>query len=943
MIGQVISRYRILAELGSGGMGVVYRAEDLTLHREVGLKVLASAASSSAVERFLREARAAASLNHPNICTVYDAGEHDGRPYIAMELLEGQTLRTLLLNERLPIADVLEMGAQLADGVAAAHAKGIIHRDIKPANIWVTGSRLIKILDFGLVKLVPEFPGDDPAAAETVWQDRLQLTEHAALVGTIAYMSPEQARGEVLDTRTDLFSLGVVLYEMYTGRQPFRGTTSAVVFNAILSHDPPSYADVSATARSPMLERIISKALLKDRGLRFQHASELAAELRTARRRLDTDTATFVPSTFVDEHRHDTSQLDRIIGPAEIPEVLRVYLRRFPDADVQHRRLRHYIWPTIGVEDPITGHELLVTQAEQFVKTTLLSDREAFILLLGDYGSGKTSFLQMLGRELATDVLMGTPGVPFPIYLNLGFARQTPDLLTALSAHLGRHGVPMSPVELGDFIARRRDVVLLLDGFDEMAGWVDYAAVPEILEKIRRLQSVSGVRLVLSGRSSFFRSDVEVGIVGATHVARLRPFNDTNIFHYVSLRDPGLVAQAATLLERHQSLRDICRNPIHLMLFTAWLEADAKSRQARSTHLGEGTATTSADANEFSVAGLYQRFFTKTLQDNFGMLTKWPLDQRWAFVRRLAWRWFNDEIVEWPFGEFAKQIRAVFPDLTADEIDRYTVQLLNCTFFARTGDRYRFLHRSYLEYLVSQGLADALLAGDLEMWEVETPLYTDIFEMVYQILKLRGLERLDLDRVMTTGSYISQVKVLTTAWRHHPPEVEPHVRQQMRHNPHDVVRLMASMGMALYPPTPENVDNLVAAFGGERNSVVRALMQRVASEWQTHVATGDLQRALRSVVDTRIDLRTEDAERALLQRINYSKAEAVLLAFRRAMVQGDRLWPAAVGAILALGVVRHASSFSYIQKVASAARHPEIRAAYSLVQPFTGLPPLSAV
>jgi serine/threonine protein kinase len=941
MIGQVISRYRILAELGSGGMGVVYRAEDLTLHREVGLKVLAAAASSSAVERFLREARAAASLNHPNICTVYDAGEHEGRPYIAMELLKGQSLRALLSNQRLPIADVLDMGAQLADGIAAAHAKGIIHRDIKPANIWVTEDRLIKILDFGLVKLVPELGGDDPAAAETVWQDHVQLTEHAAVVGTISYMSPEQARGEVLDTRTDLFSLGVVLYEMYTGRQPFRGTTSAVVFNAILSHDPQSYADASSIARAPVLERIVSKALVKDRGLRFQQASEMAAELRAARRRLDTDTATFVPAAVVDEHRHDTSQLDRIVGPLDVPEVLRVYLRRFPDADVQHRRLRHYVWPTIGVEDPITGHELLVTQAEQFVRTTLLTDPEAFVLLLGDYGSGKTSFLQMLGRELATDVLMGTPGVPFPIYLSLGFARQTPDLLTALSTHLARHGVPMSPVELGGFIARRRDVVLLLDGFDEMAGWVDYGAIPEILEKIRRLQSVSGVRLVLSGRSSFFRSDVEVGIVGASHVARLRPFNDTNILHYVSLRDPALVARAATLLERHPPLREICRNPIHLMLFTAWLDADEKARQSRSTHARDATAAPSTDASEFSVAGLYQRFFTKTLQDNFGMLTKWPLDQRWAFVRRLAWRWFNDDIVEWPFGEFSKQIRAEFPDLSADEISRYTVQLLNCTFFARTGDRYRFLHRSYLEYLVSQGLADALLAGELEMWEVETPLYTDIFEMVYQILKWRGLERLDLDRVMTTGSYISQVKVLTTAWRHHPPEVEPHVRQQMRHNPHDVVRLMASMGMALYAPTPENVDSLVSAFGDERNSVVRALIQRIANQWRTSAPTADLQRALQSILDSRIDLRTEDAERALLQRMNYSKPEGVLLAFRRAMVQGDQLWPAAVGAILALGVVRHTSSFPHIQKVAAAARHPEIRTAYNLVQPFTGLPALS--
>ena len=495
MIGQVIARYRILDELGAGGMGVVYRAEDLTLHREVGLKVLPATASPSAVERFLREARAAASLNHPNICTVYDAGEHEGRPYIAMELLKGQTLRTLLLNQRPPLPTVLDMGTQLAEGIAAAHAKGIIHRDIKPTNIWVTEDRVVKILDFGLVKLVPELGGGNPAAADTVWHDRAQLTEHAAVVGTIAYMSPEQARGEVLDTRTDLFSLGVVLYEMYTGRQPFRGATSAVVFNAILSFEPSPFTEMSAITRVAALERIVTKALVKDRGLRFQHASDIASELRAALRRIDTDTGTRVATAPLDEHKHDSSQLDRIVGPLDIPEVLRAYLRRFPDADVQQRRLRHYVWPTIGVEDPITGRELLVTQAEEFVRTTLLSDPEAFVLLLGDYGSGKTSFLQMLGRELATDALMGTPGVLFPIYLSLGFARHTPDLLTAISAHLARHGVLLSPVDVGDFIARQHDVVLLLDGFDEMAGWVDYGAIPEIIEKIRRLQSVAGVRL----------------------------------------------------------------------------------------------------------------------------------------------------------------------------------------------------------------------------------------------------------------------------------------------------------------------------------------------------------------------------------------------------------------------------------------------------------------
>ena len=258
------------------------------------------------------------------------------------------------------------------------------------------------------------------------------------------------------------------------------------------------------------------------------------------------------------------------------------------------------------------------------------------------------------------------------------------------------------------------------------------------------------------------------------------------------------------------------------------------------------------------------------------------------------------------------------------------------------GDRYRFLHRSYLEYLVSRGLADGLLASDLTMWEEPAPLYTDLYEMIYQMLKAHGLDRIDMDWVMETGTFISQVKILTMAWRHHPPTIEPHVRKQMHHNDSDIVRFMAAMGMSLYKPSKENVEGLAAAFESEQNTLVQALMQRVASNWLDTVASPDLHLVLQSVISRRVELQTSDAERATLQRMDYKHGERVLLAARRAMMQGDRLWPAAAGAMLALGAVRHTASFSYIHKVASAAQHREIRTAYKIVQPFTGLPNLSA-
>ena len=612
---------------------------------------------------------------------------------------------------------------------------------------------------------------------------------------------------------------------------------------------------------------------------------------------------------------------DTPLEPDEQEEALAAlaaYAQKLVQVYEAHPISRRYVRPSAIEGDGAEVADVVARAAE-----ILRAEPRAFVLLLGDYGTGKSYFSLELCHELTRRLISSAPDGTLPVdglipfYVNLSFARNKANLLKALSLFISRYGITVSERALRHLLRTRSNVVLVLDGLDEIANRTRGSDLKDMALLFEEIRALPNVRVVVTSRTTFFRDSVDEAVVPTTHKLVLSSFTDAQIEAYLrraasdeasdpASSGPDLLARARQLFTRFPRVHELCRLPIHLFLCLEYLRDRGGS--------GE----------DFRPVDLYESFINKNLAVNAPTNPRWPQQRRRWMVQRLAYHMWSNDLTEASSRYFERIIAEAIPGVGADESRDVAGQLMNCSFFARTGDVFRFLHLSFLEYFAAEALVEDLYAGRLDEW-ARRPLYVELFDFMIQLIQRQGFDRLPLGVIVDSESEEAQSNFLATMYRWPVPRVRVVFETLLVRGKHDLVRCVAGQGLGLYDGA-EVIPCLLQAFAAEANSVIKVVVQRLLA--RVADSAGEQAQLGGQALSERVTVTRPDAERIL----QTARSPYALQAYRKALLLGDRRWSSTVAAIYLLAAIGDQDSFGAIAQVGEASRFREVRSAFEDVR-----------
>jgi hypothetical protein len=589
--------------------------------------------------------------------------------------------------------------------------------------------------------------------------------------------------------------------------------------------------------------------------------------------------------------------------------------------------VRGYLEAVMGVyQRTVTGLHLVRPSAEgaagvvtdliEHVRATVVREPGAMLLLLGEYGTGKTVVARRIGYELMQDALAGRPDAVLPFYLNLSFAKNKPNLVKAISLFIGRYGVRLPEAALFDLFRSTGRVVLVLDGLDELGVRIKRDETPKFIAALAELRTIPGLRVVLTCRSTFFRDSVDEDQIPATEKLTLKPFDDRQIGAYLDLAPAESRQRMTAMLERVPRLRELCRTPIHLFLSQEYL-ADHADLDA-----------------DFRLIDLYDVFVKKNIAVHATKNPGWSPAARRDFVRRLLYKMFDEGLFEVTLADLGRLLAEEMPDAPVEELSAMAAQIANASFLSRIGDNLYPVHLSFLEYFVAEALVADLYEGNIERWN-RRPLYAEVFDFMIQMIQRRGVEKLPVRAVATSPKEEAPSNFLATMYRWPVPAVRPTFEEMLLTGTFPLVRCVACQGVGMYD-TVEIVPTLLAAFDQEANSIIKATVQRLLERLLDRAPAGEAREAVAARLAERVALSADDAEAILHARKN----GFALTAYRKALMLGDKRPSSTIAAVYLLAGAGDVESFPALGAIAARAETPAIRSAYAHARELAELPPI---